>query len=169
MQALVLDYVGAFRPDPSGLESRFGDVDLADPEGLQQVFGDPAQLLGALRSPAQAALLHPLGALVAVIVGAVDGIVDSVAEGLLSEAGRLTEALHRRRVEAAPADRLVEQLLGLELGAATFERGEAFVQGVLERGGPGALTRLWRDERSLPTPAEVDAPGLWLARLEYED
>lgn len=169
MSALVLDYVGAFRPDPSSLESRFGEVDLADPEGLQQVFGDPAQLLGALRSPAQAALLPPLEALVAVVVGTVDWVVDAVAEGLLSEAGRLTEALHRRRVEAAPADRLVEQLLGLELGAATFDRGEAFVRGVLERGGPTALAQLWRDERSLPTPAEVDAPGLWLARLEYED
>jgi uncharacterized protein (DUF2342 family) len=165
----VLDYVGAFRPDPSGLESRFGELDLADPEGLQQVFGDPAQLLGALRSPAQAALLPPLEALVAVVVGTVDWVVESVAEGLLSDAGRLTEALHRRRVEAAPADRLVEQLLGLELGTATFERGEAFVRGVLERGGPTALAQVWRDERSLPTPAEVDAPGLWLARLEYDD
>jgi uncharacterized protein (DUF2342 family) len=72
-------------------------------------------------------------------------------------------------VDATPADRLVEQLLGLELGAATFERGEAFVQGVVERGGPAALAPLWRDERCLPTPAEVDAPGLWLARLEYEE
>jgi putative hydrolase len=169
LETLVLDYVGAFRPDPSGLEARFGEVELSDPEGLQKIFGDPAQLLGALRSPAQAALLPPLEALVAVVVGVVDGIVETVSSGLLSDAGRLTEALHRRRVEATPADRLVEQLLGLELGAATFERGEAFVQGVVERGGPAALAPLWRDERCLPTPAEVDAPGLWLARLEYEE
>jgi putative hydrolase len=169
LETLVLDYVGAFRPDPSGLEARFGELDVADPEGLQKVFGDPAQLLGALRSPAQTALLPPLEALVAVVVGVVDAIVESVSSGLLSDAGRLTEALHRRRVEAAPADRLVEQLLGLELGPPTFERGEAFVQGVVERGGPGALAPLWRDERGLPTPAEVDAPGLWLARLEYEE
>ena len=169
LESLVLDYVGAFRPDPSSLESRFGEVDLADPEGLQRVFGDPAQLLGALRSPAQTALLPPIEALVAVVVGVVDAIIDTVTSGLLSDAGRLTEALHRRRVEAAPADRLVEQLLGLELGTDTFERGSAFVQGVLERGGAASLAPLWRDERGLPTPSEVDAPGLWLARLEYED
>ena len=29
-----------------------------------------------------------------------------------------------------------------------------------------ALARLWVDAASLPTPPEVDAPGLWLARLE---
>ncbi len=168
LETLVLDYVGAFRPDPSSLESRFGEVDMSDPEGLQQVFGDPTQLLGALRSPAQTALLPALEAVVAVVVGVVDEIVETVSTGLLADAGRLTEALHRRRVEAAPADRLVEQLLGLELGTGTFERGGAFVRGVVERGGPDALGPLWRDERGLPTPAEVDAPGLWLARLEYE-
>jgi uncharacterized protein (DUF2342 family) len=39
---------------------------------------------------------------------------------------------------------------------------------VVERAGPEGLDPLWRDARSLPTPAEVDAPGLWLARVEME-
>jgi len=40
------------------------------------------------------------------------------------------------------------------------------VQGVLERSGELDLARLWVDEEHLPTPAEVDAPGLWLARID---
>jgi hypothetical protein len=28
------------------------------------------------------------------------------------------------------------------------------------------LARLWRTRRELPTPAEVDAPGLWLERID---
>jgi uncharacterized protein (DUF2342 family) len=43
------------------------------------------------------------------------------------------------------------------------------VRGVLERGGKPALQRLWQSERELPTPAEVDAPGLWLARIDLPD
>jgi uncharacterized protein (DUF2342 family) len=43
------------------------------------------------------------------------------------------------------------------------------VQGVIERKGEDALTRLWSDELDLPTPAEVDAPGLWLARIGLMD
>ena len=33
---------------------------------------------------------------------------------------------------------------------------------------PGAqgLEPLWSDEKALPTPAEIDAPGLWLARID---
>jgi uncharacterized protein (DUF2342 family) len=28
------------------------------------------------------------------------------------------------------------------------------------------LDRLWADEAMVPTPAELDAPGLWLARID---
>jgi uncharacterized protein (DUF2342 family) len=48
------------------------------------------------------------------------------------------------------------------------DRGAAFVQGVLERSGELDLARLWIDEKHLPTPAEVEAPGLWLARIDLE-
>ena len=64
------------------------------------------------------------------------------------------------------ADRFVERLLGLELAQATYDRGAAFVAGVLERAGDDGLRRLWTDPDHLPTPAEVDAPGLWLARID---
>jgi len=49
------------------------------------------------------------------------------------------------------------------------DRGVAFVEGVIEREGEAGLARLWTSARALPTPAEVDAPGLWLARLEVDD
>ena len=37
---------------------------------------------------------------------------------------------------------------------------------MVERAGADGLARLWVDEQDLPTPAEVDAPGLWLARID---
>ena len=40
---------------------------------------------------------------------------------------------------------------------------------MVERAGPEGLERLWKSERNLPTPAEVDAPGLWLARIELPE
>jgi uncharacterized protein (DUF2342 family) len=43
------------------------------------------------------------------------------------------------------------------------------VRGVLERAGDEGLSRLWHSERELPTPAEVDAPGLWLERIDLPD
>ena len=103
-----------------------------------------------------------------------DGSIATLREVVMHYAagGRLigsyemvTEALRRRRVTADESDRFVERLLGLELGQAQYERGEAFIAGIVQRAGTEVLERLWADEADLPTPAEVDAPGLWLARI----
>ncbi len=169
MESLVLDYVSAFRPDAGALEASLGNVDPSDLQGLQQALGDPSALLGAIQSPEQRAMLPRLEALAAVVVGYVDHVMDTVGTTLIGSYGMLTEALHRRRVEAGAADRFVEHLFGLELGREQYERGAAFVEGVLERAGTDALGRLWHSERELPTPAEVDAPGLWLARIDLPD
>ena len=49
-----------FETDPGSLERQLGEVDMTDPgdmAGLQQMFGDPETLLGAIQSPAQRELL----------------------------------------------------------------------------------------------------------------
>jgi putative hydrolase len=169
LEALLLDYVGGFSVDPAALETRLGDVDPTNPEALQQALGDPAALLGAIQTPAQQAQLPRLEALVAAVVGYVDWVMDSVGTTLIGSYGMITEALRRRRVEAGEGDRFVGHLLGLEVGQAAYGRGEAFVSGVVERAGADALSRLWAHERDLPTPNEIDAPGLWLARIDLPD
>ena len=85
---------------------------------------------------------------------------------LMPAYGRITEAVRRHRVETDRADRFVERILGLNLTQAQYDRGNSFGAGVLERAGDAGLTRLWIDATNLPTPAEVDAPGLWLARID---
>jgi putative hydrolase len=165
---LLTRYVSSFSNDPSALEDRIGDIDLADPAALanlQEVIGSPEVILGAITSPEQEALRPQLEAVVAVVVGVVDHVVDIVGGELITDYPMLTEALRRRRVEAAAADRFVERLFGLELTQATYDRGSAFVRGVIEREGEDGLRRLWEADEQLPTPNEVDAPGLWLARI----
>lgn len=171
LEDLMGRYAKGFRPDPTALQRRLDDleVDPMSPTGfqeIQQAFSDPDVLLGALQSDEQQALLPQLQALVAVIAGYVDGVMDRVGTRLISSYSMLTEALRRRRVEADPSDRFVERLLGLELTQPAYDRGANFIDGVVERSGWEALERLWRSERELPTPAEVDAPGLWLARID---
>ncbi|MCU1375281.1 MAG: hypothetical protein JWO68_2567 [Actinomycetia bacterium] len=169
LDELLLEYVGGFSVDPAALESRLGEVDPTDPQALQQALGDPAALLGAIQSPAQQAQLPRIEALVAAIVGYVDWVMDTVGTTLIGSYGMITEALRRRRVEAGEGDRFVGHLLGLEVGQAQYDRGERFVTGVVERAGAEALTRLWADESDLPTANDIDAPGLWLARIDLPD
>jgi putative hydrolase len=167
LESLLMAYVAGFQPNPDVLGDKLAALDPSDSGGiadLQNVLGDPEVLLGAIQSPAQRALLPRLDALVATIIGYFDHTVDTAARGLVATAPRIAEAVRRRRVEADQSDVFVERLLGLTLTQAAVERGHAFLAGILERGGD--LGRLWAAASELPTPAEVDAPGLWLARID---
>lgn len=169
LSQLIGDWVAGFRPNPHALQDKLASLDPSTAMslgGMQAVFSDPEVLLGAMQSPAQQALRPRLDALVAVVVGYVDHTMDTVGARLLGGHGRMAEALRRQRVEADPSDRFVEQLLGLSLGADAVDRGARFVAGVVERAGADGLARLWERAEHLPTPSEVDAPGLWLARID---
>jgi len=169
---LVRAHVGGFRPDPAALTDKLGSVELfgdagGDPtEMLQQLFGDPEVLLGAVRSPEQMALQPRLDAAVAAVVGYTDWMVDAVAVRVVGgEALRIAEAVRRRRAGTSSDDLFVERLLGIRLDDAQVSRGKNFVQGVVDRVGEHEITRLLAMPDSLPTPNEVDAPGLWIARV----
>lgn len=169
LEELLTAYVSGFRPDTGGLEERFGELDPTDPGSFQTALGDPEALLGAIQSPEQRAMLPRIEALTTVVEGYIDHVMDGVGRRLITSYGALSEAMKRRRVERSEGDRFVEHLFGLELNQAQYDRGAAFVRGVVERAGEDELARLWVSARELPTPAEVDAPGLWLERIDIPD
>jgi putative hydrolase len=169
LDQLIADYVGAFQPNPNALEERLSDFDPTDPASLQAALGDPETLLGELQNDEQRRLQVPLRSLLAALVGYVDFIMDSVGKRLIGAYGPLTEALRRRRLEETGGTRILGQLFGVALDEASYERGQSFIRGIVERAGDEGLSRLWRSERELPTPPELDAPGLWLARIDLPD
>ena len=167
IEELLAAHAAGFTTDAAGIEERVGELHFDSPEGLdalQELLSDPNVVLGAIRSPAQEELLPKLDAVITVVEGYVDWVLDQIGARLLTSFGQLAEAMRRRRVETDQASRFVERLFGLELTQDTLDRGSAFMHGVVERAGPHALDRLWSDAANLPTPAEIEAPGLWLAR-----
>ena len=168
---LVRAHVGGFRPDPSAIADKLGGFDPFgggdDPmQALQQAFSDPEILLGAVESPAQRELQPRLDAAVAAVVGYTDWVVDAVAVRVVGgDALRIAEAVRRQRSGSTPDDQFVERLLGIRVGEAQVVRGKSFVQGVVDRVGEHELTRLLDLPGSMPTPSEIEAPGLWIARV----
>ena len=152
----------------------FGDIDASSgdfgaiQQQIQEMFGDPTEMLLSMRSEQQLAILPEIAALMAPIVGYVDHIMDRIGASLIPSYPQITEALRRRRVTTSESDRFVERLLGLELDQDLYDRGAAFVDGVHERAGNDGLARLWQDPESLPTANEIAAPGLWLSRMEID-
>ena len=168
LDELIGSYVGAFSPSTAALEERLSGIDFDDMAGLQSAFGDPAKLLDELQNDAQRQIQGPLRSLLSAVAGYVDWVMDSIGRRLIGPYQPLTEALRRHRLEENAGIRMLEQLFGVTLTADDYEKGQAFVHGVLERAGTDGLRPLWRSAKELPTPAEIAAPGLWLARIEID-
>ena len=169
LHGLLEDYVSRFEVNPEAVERSVGELDPSDPDALRRLLGNPETLLGAVQTDAQREVLARLADLLAVAVGYVDHVLDAVGHRLVASYQRVTEATNRRRVEASEGEKFAGRLIGLALERSQYERGAAFVDGVVERAGEEGLRRLWQSERELPTPAEVDAPGLWLARIDLPE
>jgi putative hydrolase len=162
-------YANAFHVPMDVIEQRLGNLDPNDLMSFQESLGDPEALFGEIQSEEQRRLLVPFRAFLAALAGYTDFVLDKVGQRLVGSYPLISEAFRRRRLEDGPGQRVLGKLLGIELDQETVDRGHAFVSGVVERAGEEGLSRLWASAASLPTPAEVDAPGLWLARMEFLD
>jgi len=171
VHSLVRDFVASFRPDPNAITERLAGLDAGDPQemmaSLQRLLGDPELLLGAVRSPEQSEIQPRLDAMLGLVIGWSDHMTDTIGSMVLGNPTRIAEAVRRQRIEAGDETVFVEKLLGLHLNRRQVERGRHFVNGILERSGAEGMRALYKGVEYLPTSAELDAPGLWLARIEF--
>jgi putative hydrolase len=150
---------------PEGLGG-MGGMDL---ESIQGMFGDPEALLGDLLTPESRRSSDQLTSVAVVVDAYADHIADRVGQRLVGSHAQLAEAWYRRRTERGKGEEAAGALFGLDLDQGQVDRGRTFVSGVVERAGEEGLERLWIRPANLPTPAEVDAPGLWLERISLPE
>ena len=169
LRQLIIDFASGFQPNPGALSESIGQLDVSsgDPmKILDSLLSDPTVLLGAQRSAAQSRIAPVLDAVVAAVIGYIDHCVDRATANILGDGSRIAEAVRRRRVAQSNDRIFVERLLGLDLTPEQVATGQQFIAGVLERAGENGIAQLLATPGNLPTPAELVAPGLWLARLE---
>lgn len=169
LRELLVRVVQGMAEEASGLVDRLQGFDLTQPEALQSLLGDPTALMSLEPSPARRRAANDLLAVVAALLGYVEHVLDLAATRLLGGRGAIAEAWRRRQVDRESSELAAELMLGLDLGPAQIDRGVDFVRGVFERAGDEGLARLWSSPYTLPTPAEVDAPGLWLERIDLTE
>jgi len=107
-----------------------------------------------------------LGAL-DVTMTAVEGYAELVMdEAFDEEYADLRRKLDERRQGRGPAERIVRRLLGLSVKRRQYERGKDFFDEVVEKRDIETAGRVWESPEMLPTDAEFDDPGAWLARID---
>jgi coenzyme F420 biosynthesis associated uncharacterized protein len=108
--------------------------------------------------------LDRVQAVMAVIEGHAEHVMDAVAPDLLPSLPKLRAALDRRRKSQSGLSRLVARLLGLELKLKQYEQGKFFCDAIVRERGPAALQHLWSSPELLPTLAEIRNPDAWIER-----
>jgi putative hydrolase len=168
LSSLLVAHAQTIRPDLSALEEMFGEAglsDMSDMSGLAGLLGNPSALRELSETDEHARIRAELAALFSALDGYADWVAANVTPRVSGASMQVREAMRRHRLERGEEARAAEALFGLSLDQEGLDRGEAFVRGVLERGGESELAKLWVIEANLPTPAEVDAPGLWIERV----
>jgi coenzyme F420 biosynthesis associated uncharacterized protein len=111
-------------------------------------------------------LVERMQAAMSLVEGHAEHTMDVIGAEMLPSLSRLRAAMNRRRGERGLPWRVLERLLGLELKLRQYEIGRQFCDAVVDQGGPQLLARAWSGPDALPTPAELEQPPLWIARMQ---
>ena len=136
----------------------------ADPRAaVRKVLrGDLARLLAG---PEQARTLDRLQAVMSVIEGHAEHVMDAAAGPVDPGYARLRERLEARRASRGGLGEVILRILGLELKLRQYTVGKAFCDGVVAEAGIEGLNQVWRAPEALPTLAELEQPQRWLRRV----
>jgi putative hydrolase len=110
------------------------------------------------------AMMDRIQALMAVIEGYAEHVMDVVGRERVDTLDHLRAELDRRRAERSPLGRLLQKLIGLDLKMRQYQLGKAFCDEIASRGGIQALNHVWSSPDAIPTLGELEDPPEWLER-----
>jgi coenzyme F420 biosynthesis associated uncharacterized protein len=119
----------------------------------------------SLMSDEQKRLFRETQAVMSLLEGFSDYIMDEVGSGLVPEVEKISARFHERRQRRSGFERAILRLTGMDLKLEQYAKGERFVRAVAEARGRPALSRLWDGPATLPTPEEIAEPDRWITRV----
>ena len=152
----VEDYGRGTTIDVSKIEESMRGIDPMNPASLQEAL--EGGLFEPEKTPAQQAALSRLETTLALVEGWVDEVVGQATEHRMPAAGRLQEAVRRRRAAGGPAESTFAALVGLELRPRRLRDASALWGSLRSRQGHQARDAVWAHPDLLPTAADLDDP-----------
>jgi coenzyme F420 biosynthesis associated uncharacterized protein len=126
---------------------------------------DDQHWMERLMSEEQRRLFRETQAVMALLEGYGDHVMDTVGKDLVPGVERISARFHGRREQRTPFERAMLRITGMDLKMEQYRKGEAFVAGIERLAGAAALRRLWDGPATLPTPEEIDRPADWVRRM----
>lgn len=122
-------------------------------------------IVGLVASPEQRRVLERMQALMALLEGHGNTVMNTLGARCVEGQGRMARILDARR-SAGGLTGLLHRIMGFEMKLRQYELGETFVAAIEREAGADALAVAWRGPEWLPTLAELRTPVSWLERVD---
>lgn len=122
--------------------------------------------LEALMDDEQRALFSEMQALMSVIEGYSNHVMNAVGKDLLANYDLISKRFEERQKQRSQADQLFARLTGLDVKMEQYRQGEEFIDAVVAARGHAFAHRVWDKPENLPTMKELKQPSLWVDRID---
>lgn len=152
----------ALTPDPQELLERLR----AFAQNIQGVLKPGSiGLIELFTTPAQREQIAAISAVMSLLEGHADVVMDDVGPKVVPSVEQIRDRFERRRDSLGLFEVVFRRLLGLEAKMAQYRQGATFVRGVIDKVGWDGFNAVWTSPNTLPQPAEITDPALWVARV----
>ncbi|MFI6686125.1 zinc-dependent metalloprotease [Streptomyces sp. NPDC050485] len=168
LEGEIQSFLGETEVDPMTVLERLREAAQSlsggRPEG-EEGEGGPS-LVELVQTPAQREILSRLTAVMSLLEGHADYVMDGVGPQVVPSVAEIREKFRERRAKGASRlDMALRKLLGLDAKLRQYRDGERFVRAVVEEVGMDGFNRVWTSPNTLPTKAEIAKPADWVARV----
>lgn len=166
LSSLITEFATAADFNPERLMEQFGSAGMVDPTNLEAL----SSTLGSEEftvepTTEQQRVLDRMQALIAFVEAYAEVAITEAGAERLGALSRIEEAMRRRRAERGPGERILNQLIGLDLLPRQVRDARVFCDAVIAARGQAGLDRVWRDAAFLPTSEDFSDPSRWLVRM----
>jgi coenzyme F420 biosynthesis associated uncharacterized protein len=130
------------------------------------VRGSGESLIEAIQSPRQRDILDRLTAVMTLVEGHGDYVMDAVGPSVVPSVAEIRAKFSARRGSAGRLEQAIRRILGIDLKMKQYEQGSRFVRTVVDEAGMPAFNKVWTSPETLPTRAEIGSPRSWLERVD---
>jgi coenzyme F420 biosynthesis associated uncharacterized protein len=163
VQGMMTEFLLASDLDPAAIVDRLRAAAGAVAGAVRG--GDGESLIEAMQTPAQRALLDKLTAVMTLVEGHGDYVMDAVGPQVVPSVAEIREKFNSRRGSAGRVEQILRRILGIDLKMKQYAEGSRFVSTVVEEAGMAGFNKVWTSPETLPTRAELARPADWLARV----
>jgi coenzyme F420 biosynthesis associated uncharacterized protein len=124
-----------------------------------------ASVLDLVQTPAQKAVLDRLTALMTLLEGHAEFVMDGVGPEVVPSVSEIRSRFSKRRETSNPLEKVLRKLLGIDVKMRQYAEGGKFVRAIVEQVGMAGFNRIWQSPLTLPRVNELSEPQAWIARV----